>query len=203
VSYDNQLILPVDLIALGGFAGGPTYSTSVVRTPNGSEYRDVMRGYSLGRYVISYSAMLQATSTGGRRPVSYEDMFAFFHNAQGRRYSFRARDPLDCTTTTTTGKFIATATSTEWQMVKRYTVGSSTHDRIITKPFPTATAAAGTIAVATGLVTNATMPSHWSGSYYLNVRFDTDEMFPTWFNNSAGQPVLGWQDIPLVEVRDS
>jgi hypothetical protein len=166
MTYTAQLILPTDLSGFG-FSGGPAYQTKVVRTPNGAEYRDTLRGYSLGRYAVTFQAMLDSTRAGSRF-VS----------------------------------FIATSVATEWQMVKRYTTGSATRDRIITKPFATATATSGTVNYSTGIVTNGTMPTSWSGSYYLNVRFDTDEMMPRWFNKHGPSPVLGWDDIPLVEVRE-
>jgi uncharacterized protein (TIGR02217 family) len=200
MTYTAQLILPTDLSGFG-FSGGPAYQTKIVRTPNGAEYRDALRGYSLGRYVVRFQAMLDSARAGSRF-VSFEEMFAFFNNAQGMGLSFRAKDPMDWTTTSTTGKFIATSVATEWQMVKRYTTGSATRDRIITKPYATATATSGTVDYDSGIVTNATMPTSWSGSYYLNVRFDTDEMLPRWFDNHGPSPVLGWDDIPLVEVSE-
>lgn len=201
MSYNGQLVLPTDLQSYGG-TGGPGFMTEVVRTPNGYEYRDVLRGYELQRYTVSFAAMLE--SAGGKLLASYLDMYAFFRAAQGRRYSFRAKDPLDYTVSVAEGKFIATAVSNKWQCVKRYTVGSATQDRIITKLGGTYSASAGTIDPDTGLCTNATLPASWSTTlYYVQVRFDDDTMLPRWFTSSGGRPVLGWEDITLVEVNES
>lgn len=198
--YDDQLILPTDLAGFGGTAG-PKYLTKIVSTPSGVEYRDTLRGYELGRYIVPFQAMFKSSSNG--RFVSWQEMYAFFRVAQGMGKSFRAKDPLDYTVSSVEGKFIATAVSNKWQCVKRYQVGSSYRDRIITKIGGSYSSTAGTIDPATGLCTNTTMPASWTCSlFYVQVRFDTDEMLPKTFTNSGGQPVLGWEDLPVVEVRE-
>lgn len=197
--YDDQLILPTDLQAYGG-GGGPTFRTKVVETAGGVEYRDTLWSYERARYTVSFAAMLDS---GTGRYVSWQEMLAFFRVAQGMGKSFRAKDPTDCTVSTSEGRFIATDSATSWQAVKRYTVGTSIQDKIITKPGAATVAGGLTIDQATGLVTNGSAPANWSTPlYYINVRFDTDEMVPKWFSRAGGGMVMGWEDIPLIEVRD-
>lgn len=202
MSYDDQIVLPLELSGYGA-RGGPGFSTGIVRKPNGYEYRDVLRGYPLRRYTISFQAMLDAVSAAARSFVSYEEMYEIFEVAQGMGSSFRAKDPIEFTASASEGKFIATSIATEWQMVKRRTVGSSARDRIITKPDnPVTLVGGGTVDYDTGIVTNATIPTSWAGTFKVQVRFDTDEMMPRWFERSGPSFVLGWEDIPLVEVNE-
>jgi uncharacterized protein (TIGR02217 family) len=190
--YDDQVILPMELSSFGA-GGGPRFNTRVTRAGGGAEYRVQLWAYELGRWTVSYDA---------RMPITYREMFRIFRTVGGMANSFRAKDPIDFSVAGPEGKFIATSVSTEWQMVKRYSVGSSYQDRIITKPYSTATASAGSIDFDTGIVTNATMPASWSGSFYVQVRFDTDEMVPRTIDSSEGELMLAWEDIPVVEVRE-
>lgn len=191
MAYLSDLILKPSLSSFG-YMSGPQYLTKVVRTPNGYEYLDKLRGYKLGRYSIAYDSS-----------ITWEQMLAFFDAAGGMASTWRMLDPLDNAATIAQGSFIATAVATEWQMVKKVLVSGSTYAyRIVTKPFATATASAGSIDYATGLVTNATVPDSWSGSFYSHVRFDTDELVPRVVNKSGGIYVTQFDDIPLVEVRE-
>jgi uncharacterized protein (TIGR02217 family) len=99
--------------------------------------------------------------------IAFDTCLNFFYAANGRANGFRFKDPIDSTTTTTTGLLgagIGTGLPT-YQLRKRYTVGSTTADRLITKPITvsvfrsaapvTVGAGAGQIAInmTTGIVT--------------------------------------------------
>lgn len=195
MSYDSTIgILPFD-ISLGGQIGAD-FLTSVVRTPNGYEYRDILRAGELGSWVVSYDA-----TKGSKR----RELAAFHRAARGRGYSFRARDPLDYTVSSAEGVFAATTVATEWQMMKRYTtVGGAIYDRKITKLGPNATASAGAIDFDTGIVTNATMPASWQTDlFYVQLRFDSDQFMPRIVtrNGSHGELIVS-HEFDLVEVDE-
>jgi uncharacterized protein (TIGR02217 family) len=189
MAYLSDLILKPSMASFG-YASGPQYMTKVNRSPNGAEYRDKLRAYKLARYTVRYD-----------NSITWAQMLAFFDAAGGMAHTWRLIDPLDNAATVSEGSFIATAVATEWQMVKKVLVSGSTYAyRLVTKPFSTATAAAGVVDYTTGIVTNATVPASWSGSFYAHVRFDVDDLVPSVVNKSGGTYVTQFDDIPIVEV---
>jgi hypothetical protein len=47
------------------------------------------------------------------------------------------------------------------------------------------------------------MPASWSGEFDNHCRFGTDKMRAETVDKSAGQLVVGWASIPVVEVREA
>lgn len=187
----RDIRLPVGLSF--GAQGGPSFRTDIVVTNSGNESRNQVWAYERMQYECSYDA---------RYPVDWQTMHAFFRAVRGSADSFRARDPLDYSATTAEGLFVATADPTEWQMVKVYTFGAVTFQRKITKPVNgSATAAAGTIDYATGIVTHGSMPASWSGQFDVHARFATDEMRMQLIDRAGAEYIAGWQAIPIIEVR--
>lgn len=175
--------------------GGPGFQTDIVMTNGGAESRNQVWQYELNEYEVSHAARL---------PVDYKALQAFFRVAAGMANTFRYKDWTDYQATTVEGKFVAIAgSSTTWQMVKRYTSGAYTLDRKITKPVSgLATASAGSIDFATGIVTNGSMPAYWSGDFDNHCRFGTDKMRAETIDKSGGSLVIGWSSIPVLEVRE-
>lgn len=196
MSYDADIgVLPIDLSMGSGVGMG--FLTGIVQTAAGREYRDSLRSYELGRWVVRYDAALLAKS---------QELRAIFRAAAGMGRSFRARDPLDYTVDSSEGRFVATSVSTEWQMVKRYTTREgATYDRKITKPGPGATASSGTVNEDTGIVTNATMPASWqSPLFYVQVRFDSDLMNPRIITrNGSDGDLIEEFEVDVVEVDEA
>lgn len=195
MSYNPDIgVLPLD-ISLGGQFGSD-FLTAVVMTPNGQEYRDILRSGDRAVWVVSYDA-----KKGAKRA----ELAAFHRAAHGRGYSFRGRDPLDYTVSSAEGVFVATAVANEWQMCKRYTTaGGATFDRKITKPGAGATSTAGSIDVDTGIVTHASMPTNWQTPlFYVQLRFDSDKFLPRVVtrNGSHGELIVN-HEFDLIEVDE-
>lgn len=155
----------------------------------------------------------------------------FFHARQGRAYGFRFKDWMDyyagMTLVPGTGLTYNTAATSEligigdgsdatWQLTKKYTSGSESITRNITRP-KTGTvriyvngvqkteATHYTVNYSTGLVTftvgNIPPNTHeirWAGEFDVPARFDTDQMDLNLETIVAGQ----WASIPIVEIRE-
>lgn len=180
-----------------GITGGPEYSTRIVRTIAGDEFRDELLAQALHKYEASEAA---------KRPTDWKALRAFFHNAAGRAHGFRFKDWSDYTAIVGEGVF-AMLTSTTFQMYKRYTSGSATKDRRIQKPRTgTITVTGGTTPVVdytTGIVTVASgTPTDWAGQFDVPCRFDTDELRGEIIDKTpGGQLFISWQSIPIVEIQ--
>lgn len=189
-----------DLVSFGAL-GGPGYQTDVVEVNSGAESRN--QRWSMGRcqYEVSHAARL---------PTAYNALIAFFRNAKGRANAFRFKDWSDFSATASEGRFTSLS-STTFQMVKRYTSGSASEDRIITKPVSgTVTVTGGTLLsvnYTTGIVTMTSgTPTSWSGEFDVPCRFDIDVMKGEIIDKSKrsgrNKFIMGWQSIPIIEVRD-
>lgn len=181
----RNLLLPiaVDL----EWQTAPGFSTTIVRTDNGAEKRNVDWDASLARGMLRYNARKQAV---------WERIDAMFQVCQGRAYSFKVRDPRHNVATAAQGKFDGA------QAVLRITMGGYTIDKVITKPDASVVLTGGTaptIDPATGIATGS--PTGWSGPFYLCMRFDTDELELSGRNKKGdGSYIAGYQDVPIVEV---
>jgi uncharacterized protein (TIGR02217 family) len=179
-----------------GVTGGPEFVTNVVIVDSGYEYRNQRRSLELNKWDVANAARL---------PAMWEPLKHFFRIAAGRANAFRFKDWMDYSATSSEGVFTM-LTSTTFQMWKRYTAGASTYDRKIQKPVSgTITVTGGTGAVVdttTGIVTvSSGTPTAWAGEFDVPCRFDTDEMRGEIIDRSAGGFVIGWQSIPIVEIR--
>lgn len=181
------------------WVGGAGFHTSIVRMDNGRESRNIDLDHAPASYVLRYNALTEAQ----RMTVD-----TFFHNAHGKAYAWKLRDPRHNVATTAQGRFTV-IDSTHAQLVVRYTTGAYSFDRIITKPDAT-TGTGGTVAftggsptsldVATGILTHAGIPTNWSGKFFICVRFDVDELEISGVAvDYQTDPIVVFNDIPIVE----
>lgn len=177
--------------------GGQGWSTGLVPYGSGNEVRNQDWEQSRGKYEVSHAIRL---------PPAYKLVRNHFMAVHGMSDSFPFKDWLDFEVASGEG-FFTTLTATTFQMVKRYTSGSATHDRNIYLPKSgTVTVTGGSspsVNYATGVVTvSSGTPTSWVGEFYVPARYDTDQMTPKTVDRSGGQLVVSWESIPIVETRD-
>lgn len=198
-----------------GSQSTPRYKTTVVVLGSGHEQRNAQWSQSRNRYDAAY----------GVKDVSdLESVINYFHAMEGRTHGFRFKDPLDYNTggyksSNSTTDVIQNATAdgatATFQLIKRYTKGTRTTVRNITKPVD------GTVLVAidggtltegvdysvnttTGIITflSSPLPSSAPGTitagfdFDVPCRFDTDEL-----PFSIEDIDLGTASIPIIEIR--
>lgn len=192
-----------DRIAYGA-VGGPGFKTGIAVAISGREARNAEWAYPQHAWNVSQGLNSEA---------DYAALRAFFMTARGRLHSWRFKDWTDFEAAHTGDeKGIVTAlTSTTFQMVKRYTSGSNTQDRIIRKPVSgtcTALVSGGSVVhsidYTTGIITIASAPAAgnvtWAGEFDVPMRFDSDRLPGRIVsrNGSAGL-LTEWSDIQIVE----
>ncbi len=199
-----EILFPTN-ISLGAI-GGPGWSTRVVVTDGGNEYRQGLFGASRGRWTVGHNL---------RTRVEFGQLLAFHRLAVGKLNGFRFQDWTDYQDSdgNATG-IVATNASGLVQMAKLYqqtdlfghTVFGT---RLVSKPAPgtinfflnSSPISLPTIDFTTGVVTGIT-PSMdnvytWTGQFHVPVRFDTDAP-----ELSMDLPTAaGWKGIPLIELR--
>lgn len=187
-----------------GAVGGPSFSTGVVMTASGRESRDSRWAYPLHSWDVSQGINSQS---------DFETLRNFFMAVgRGRQHGWRFKDWADYTATHAQG-VVTAITSTTFQLVKRYTSGSQTQDRVIYKPVTgtleikvSGVVTAHTVDTVTGIVTIASAPSAsavtWSGEFDVPMRFDTDRMQASIASRNPTRGLLHtWESIPIVELR--
>jgi len=197
-----------DSIAQGA-VGGPGFSTAVVTGSGGNEQRIANWARARRRYNVA---------TGLKRRVDVATLIAFFLAREGRLHGFRFKDWSDYQMPR---QVIGTTDGTDatWQIFRRYTSGSTTSDRTITRPVASsvlvwvndAVVAAGPgaeqfqVNLSTGVITLGSTLAATSGQaieaaceFDVPVRFDTDELPLTLRSHEIGE----WDDIPVVELRE-
>jgi uncharacterized protein (TIGR02217 family) len=198
-----------------GAQGGPGFKTVIAETANGYEQRNITWSQSKAAYDVGYGIMAK---DGTVHDVNVATVLSFFNVCKGRGHSFRFKDWSDYeigkdSTDTYQAIAIADGAETEFQIVKRYTVDSNTHERIITKPVDgTLRVFLGaseqtedtdyTVDYATGVITFLSAPTAALSvnvicEFDVPVRFDIDKLdvvVHTWRAGSV-------PNIPLVEVR--
>ena len=190
-------------IAIGA-TGGPEFFTGVVQSRSGKEQRTKFLKYPRQRW---------DASPGVKTPAQFLELRNFFLIAGGRWRAWRYPDPVDNRADHTGDeKGIATGiTSTTFQMVKRYTVGSSTMDRRITKPVTgtvqvlvSGAPATASVDYTTGIITIAAAPAaanvSWAGQFDTPMRFDFDHLQATRIARNTDGFVQQIGAFPLVEV---
>lgn len=190
-----------------GAVGGPGFSSDVVVTDSGDEYRNAIWTYPLHTYDVAFGLKTQD---------QLDTIRALFWNTQGRVNGFRFKDWSDFQVTYAKANGVLTvinAGAHTYQLTKLYSFGSATAQRIIKKPVSGTViiyknavdvTANTTIDTTTGVVTwNTSPPSGgdvvlWAGEFDVPVRFDTDKMMPTIesYNN------FSWGQIPILELRN-
>jgi len=174
--------------------GGPSYRTEIVELRSGFEQRGATWSLPLQRYSLQF---------GNRTQTQIDALIAFMRTAQGRFNGFRMRDPADYSASGSAG-VVTLISGDNYQLYKRYTSGANTVDRKIVKPLtPITVAGGGTYAIdyTTGIVTRTAgaVPTGWSGSFDVPVRFDTDAMQVEAHRTSSGGS-FSWS-LTLAELR--
>lgn len=188
-----------DRIAAGAL-GGPAFSTQVVVAASGRQFTDAQWEYPLHSWDVSH---------GLNNPTDFAALRAFFLAVRGRRDGWRFKDWTDYSATVAEG-FVIGLTSTTFQMVKRYTSGSTTLDRLISKPvtgtvaaFVSAVPATFTVDTTTGILTIAAAPSPsnvtWSGEFDVPMAFETDKLTSRVVGRNGAGLIYEWDGIPVAE----
>lgn len=185
-----------------GFAGGPEWSTQVVKLANGREARNGQWLYPTHRYSAQYKNFERAQQ---------QEILAAFHALRGQLHVCRLKDWNDFTATSETGDWEPlllpeVGTSNPAQLLKNYFMGSQATARLIQAPVETVTVYRNGIAVTctidyeTGLVTPA---SDWvAGTYTWDGEHDVWVRFASDYNAFARNDYrVATADIELVEVR--
>lgn len=187
-----------------GATGGPAFNTEVVTVRSGREQRNRNWSEMRHRYDVSQ---------GVKSEADFEVIRAHFLAMGGKADGFRFKDWADHHASITDGHVVALS-STTFQLVKRYSHGSTNVDREITKPIAagftvtvSGSPAAFSLDSATGILTIVAAPSasnvRWSGEFDVPVRYDTDELQASITNkHPTGHFWISWDSIPLIETRD-
>jgi len=139
-------------IALGS-SGGPEYSTSIVEVNSGKEYRKQRWSFPRHRYNVG---------AGANTSEKIDTVRAFHHAMRGRFHGFRFKDFNDWSSAANMAAAITDTdqnlgdgdnSETDFQLVKKYTQGSLTLTRNITKPV------SGTVVVS---LNDVSQPSGWT-----------------------------------------
>jgi uncharacterized protein (TIGR02217 family) len=184
-----------------GATGGAMFSTDIIETFGGWEQRNINWSEARGQWNVGSGIKAQA---------QLDTLIAFFRARRGKAIGFRFKDWSDYQAS---DQVIGTGdgVETDFQLVKSYTSGSVTVDRVINKPV------AGTVRIfkdaveqmsgwtvdtATGLVTFTSAPANGVVitaifQFDVPVRFDTDQIEV----NMESYQVGSWNNIPLVELR--
>lgn len=128
-----------------GYTSEPMYSVTVVQRAGGTERRNINWSYPLTRLTITVGP-----SEGGDPAI--QELLRFYHAVRGPGYGFRVKDYADYKSCDVGNTAAATDqpldqndnSPTEYQMLKRYTYGALSQDRLISKPV------SGTILIADG-----------------------------------------------------
>lgn len=170
-----------------GFAGGPEWSTQVVRLDNGREQRNAQWLYPKHRYIAQF------------RNISAEDrntVLEAFHGCRGQLHAFRFKDWNDYEGANE--PFVQI--NGVWRMTKQYVFGSETSTRLIQAPVSgTVTLSGGDLAnldYETGIYSGDATGLTWSGEFDVWVRFANDFNAFTIDHLNAHTA-----DIELIEVR--
>ena len=195
----EEVIFPTDISF--GAIGGPEYSTDIVVNHGGFEQRNSNWTQARARYDVSHGIKTQQ---------QLDTLISFFRARQGRVTGFRFKDFTDFSTA---GQLIGTGddSTDEFQLVKSYTSGGQTENRVVSKPvtgtvkiyFDAVEQLSGwSVDTTTGIVSFTSPPANAVNitadfEFDVPVRFDTDSL-------SARIDDFGmysWDAIPLIEVR--
>lgn len=121
MSFDD-VRLPEDIER--GAKGGPRFQTTIVRLSSGVEYRNQDWSRQKAEYEIGY---------GIQTREDLDDVINFFYARRGMARGFRFKDWSDYSVT---AQAIGTGdgTTQQFQLLKSYTSGAVTFNRIITRP---------------------------------------------------------------------
>lgn len=198
-----------------GAVGGMRFSTKINTTASGFEQRNITWEFSRGEWDVAH---------GLKTPEQIGQLIDFFAARRGRAYGFRFQDYSDYRLPrwrNTPGDIDAVpvqmttdgGTTTSFQIHKPYIDAAGTYIRLIQKP------QAGTVQMldngvpsfdytidtTTGIVTLGSTLRATTGhlvaiacQFDVPARFDTDDQKV----NVTMLEIMGWQAIPIVEIRD-
>lgn len=196
MSFHN-VRLPVEIER--GAVGGPQFYTNVLELSSGHEQRNINWSQTRAQYNISYGISTKA---------ELEAVIHFFYARYGRAYGFRFKDWADYEVELQL-LGVGDGSTVDFQAFKRYTDGTYTFDRTLTKlvdgtveVYVNGVAAAFTVDLDTGIITLTSTPSVSDQITYLcefdvPVRFDSDSLNVTMELWNVGEIPA----IELVEVR--
>lgn len=167
-----------------GSRGGPDWPAEIVTLTSGREERNTAWSAPLRWYDVGF---------GVRTRDELYLVLRLYHVARGRLSGFRYKDwtdyrsgsPAAAPTALDQALGTGNGTATAFPLSKRYTVGATSFDRRITRPYGTLlvavngtpTASGWTLNPATGVVTFSSAPAAaaaltWGGEFHVPVRFD-------------------------------
>jgi uncharacterized protein (TIGR02217 family) len=210
VSFLESPRFPDDLASYGS-SGGPTWSTEVIATDTGFEYRNSNWSQARHRYDVA---------AGVADQEDFSRLKAWFLTCRGPAVGFRFRDFADFTSRadgvsppTATDQVIGTGNGTQtiFQIVKRYPVAAGVeHVREIRKPVPDTTRVAingtpqttgwvvdatnGTLIFSTPPAPGAVITAGFE--FDVPVRFAEDSFSFTFEDFDSGSA-----SVPLLEIR--
>ena len=183
MAFLEDQVFPINVSQ--GSIGGPDWPADIVQLASGREERNTAWSSPLRSYDAKF---------GVRTPDELYQVLQLYLVARGRLDGFRMLDWTDYRSAgpRTTPSFadqalgVGDGVRTQWQLVKRYALGTHQFFRTINKPFGTlligvngaATPAGWTLDVPTGIVTFGAPPANgavltWGGQFHVPVRFDT------------------------------
>ena len=204
---ETELILPI----IPQISFTINYSTYVLREKSGNETRIARRYFpsyeiDLGDMVLSESELVSLKTFFEARKGTYEG-FRF-----KMLLDYQATETLNILGTNITNQGVLLGSGTDYQLMKKYTVGTVNSYRTITKP------RAGTISIFedglqlssgfsldlnSGKVTFDTAPSGvltWSGEFDTPVRFNQDQIDARQVANDGIRPFYNVSPIKLTSL---
>jgi uncharacterized protein (TIGR02217 family) len=196
--------------------GGPGYLTAIVGVHSAFEQRSSQWAYGRGAWDVG-----QVVKT----LTEYGPLIGFFRVVNGKTHGYRFKDFTDFTDSMPPGAGasgilgltgLGDGVATVFQMVKNYTIGALTDQRLIRKPisgtcafFDNASSVTpSAVDYTTGLVTFSSAPvvGHvltWTGQFDVPVRFDIDQMKYVIVSRqgAGGELLISWPAIPIIELR--
>lgn len=179
---------------------GQEFNTRIVTLRNGVERRNVVWSLPLGRYSINYQAIL---------PEHHALVRGAHMACMGSAIAFRLKDWSDFQAVR---EVIGTATGSiqSLQLVKTYTFGSVSLQRVIKKPvdgtvslYANGVLIPGVVNSTTGIATFTAIAGSeisWSGEFDVPVRFESDSLDVEPVVKVQGGYALSC-NVDLVEVR--
>lgn len=196
----DEIQFPADISY--GARGGPEFSTDIVEMFSGKEQRNINWSQSRARYSVSH---------GVKTPAQLDELIAFFRARQGRAIGFRFKDWTDYQAA---GQNLGSGTGalTTFQLVKKYTSGTTTITRPISKPVNNGSlkiylnavlqGSGYSVNYTTGIVTFTVAPGAGvvvtaDFEFDVPVRFDTDHLDPSIDDFGS----RSWESITLIELK--
>lgn len=179
-----------------GLVEGPAFSSTVIQVKSGAESRNQQWSQELHTF---------DGSTTGRKQSERDEITSFFRTMAGRINGFRIKDYADFQDGGA-GLLRATTIANVYQLIKRYTSGSQTYNRDITKPISPIVLSGGgsyTVDYTTGLVTvvSGAIPTAWTGQFDVPARFDHDDLKWDLVTRAGGGIIYQAQQLRIVELR--